>query len=280
MLFWPFPLFGNPGGDAGVAALHDAFLGALEEHAEEPASRLQSVAREVDVGMIEFLQVEDLAGWRAELRGRFEGMLEAGDFPVVVGANHLVALPLLDAYADKPERVAVLSFDAHLDAYDLAASREPIHHGNFLLHLAKGPRLAIANVGHRDLVLESAQVEAYFDRVWGIEDIAARPLGEVAAEIARFLEPFDRVHIDIDLDALDPSVMRAVGTPMPCGLSTQQLVGILGALWSDKVSGVSISEYDAGRDLDGNGRHLVVWLIEMILLRRAGVGYAGGRRRR
>jgi arginase family enzyme len=266
-IFWPFPLFGNPGGDAGVGALHDALCAAAEEWSAEPGSRQHALARRLAVEAVEFLDPEDLLDWRVDLRRRFEEARAAGELPVVFGANHLVALPALDAYAESRERVLFLSFDAHLDAYDLAASRERIHHGNFLLHARRRAGLAIANVGHRDHVLRAEEVAAHFDRAIGIDEVALRPLAEVAKELADLAAAADVVHLDIDLDVLDPAAFPAVGTPMPCGLTAQQLLALVLAGTAAKLGAITFSEYAASADLDGAGRSLVIWLIEHLLLR-------------
>jgi agmatinase len=269
VVFWPFGLFGNPGGEAGVLDLSQALGASLAEHEAEPASRLHAVAARTKLEMCEVLEAEDVPRWRRDLHRRFARCLARREFAVFVGGNHLVALPVLEAYAERPERACVVSFDAHLDAYDLAAGRERLNHGNFLLHLARPPRLSIVNVGHRDLVLERRRVRDFFDRDYPVEAIDARPLDALVRELARYLRGFDLVHFDIDLDVLDPSAMRAVGTPMPCGLAPRELVRILDGLFSEKTAGVTISEYDGGRDPDGAGRHFVVFLIERLLLRRA-----------
>jgi agmatinase len=270
IVLWPFPLFGNPGGEAGIEALHGALEAALADHAAEPSSRQHALAARTRLEMRSYVQLEDLLGWRAEVRRELAKTLRRGEFPVFIGANHLVALPIYEALGESDERVLVVNLDAHLDAYDLASSREPLNHGNFLLHLPKGPRLSIVNVGHRDLTLGRAAIEAVFDRDYAIDEVVARGMAAVVADLKKRARGADRVWVDIDLDVLDPGVLRAVGTPMPFGLSSQQLLELLGGLLSPKLAGISISEYSAAADADGSGRHLVVWLLEHLLLRRLG----------
>ena len=268
VVFWPFALFGNPGGEAGVEMLHEALVASLEEAALEPTSRQHALARDAEVELRPFLDEEAFVGWRAEIGREFKASLGRGEFPVFVGGNHLTALPVYQAYADMDARVCIVSFDAHLDAYALAGAQETVHHGNFLLHLARGPRLSIVNVGHRDLILGPERVREFFDRDWPVEAIAARPLEALLGELRDHLAGHDLVHVDIDVDVLDPSVLRAVGTPMPCGLSTQQLLAILAGIWSPKIAGVTLSEFNGALDADGSGRHVVAFLLEWLLLKR------------
>jgi agmatinase len=53
----------------------------------------------------------------------------------------------------------------------------------------------------------------------------------------------DRVYISIDLDVFDPSIMPAVGTPEPGGLSWQQVLELLRAVAeSKKIVGFDLTE--------------------------------------
>lgn len=271
VLFWPFGLHGNPGAELGVEQLFDAFSGALGEALDDPASRLHPLAQRTDAEMIDYAEPEEMLRWREELRSRFADALEARALPVFVGGNHLVLLPILEAYAASPaERTLVVSFDAHIDAYDLPGSRERLHHGNFLAHVDRPAHLSIAAVGHRDHVLTEAAAKERLDHVLSMDVIARRPLEASVDTLASLAGHADRVHLDIDLDVLDPSALRAVGTPMPCGLSTRELTALVEPLLGPKLSGVSVSEYSAAADPDGTGRQLVCWLLEHVLLRRFG----------
>jgi hypothetical protein len=51
-------------------------------------------------------------------------------------------------------------------------------------------------------------------------------------------------------------------------LSPQQLLRIVDAVWSPKVCGLCLSEFEPGRDRQDQCLALLVWLIEFIFLRR------------
>jgi agmatinase len=267
LVFWPFPLFGNPGAEQGVFELHDALIDMFEGY--DQGSRQQAFLPSTEVDLFTFAKPEDLVGWRKALRESFDGARGDGEVPILVGGNHLVALPVLEAYGAEPQRTCFVSFDAHLDAYDLAASREPVNHGNFLLHARRGKNVSVVNVGSRDLSLPEAQARKHFDRLWTAPDLARRPITDTARELAEYAKGFERVHLDIDLDVLDPSALRTVGSPMPFGLTSMQLLALVDVLIDDRLEAVTISEYNGSLDHDGMGKHVVLWLLEYILLRRA-----------
>ena len=50
-----------------------------------------------------------------------------------------------------------------------------------------------------------------------------------------------------------------------CGKTT--FLKLLDAVWSGKVVGLSVSEFDPGRDVRDTGLELLGWLIEFVLLR-------------
>ncbi|MFO0842229.1 MAG: hypothetical protein U0797_07485 [Gemmataceae bacterium] len=45
------------------------------------------------------------------------------------------------------------------------------------------------------------------------------------------------------------------------------MLRVIDAVWSDRVRGVFVSEFDSGRDRDDRSLATVVWLIEYLLLR-------------
>src|SRR5438445_532400 len=60
----------------------------------------------------------------------------------------------------------------------------------------------------------------------------------------------ERVFLDIDCDVFDPAFFPAVAQPVPFGLAPQQVLRCLDAVWSGRVAGVAISEFDPARDRD------------------------------
>ena len=176
---------------------------------------------------------------------------------------------VLPAYEELGADALVLQFDAHLDAYNLADCTEELSHGNFMLH-ADGPLPRIVNVGSRDLFLPEKHVRENFCEVYRAEDVATDPervLQEVADEARRA----KKVWLDVDCDVFDTAFFPAVQHPLPMGLSPAFLLRVFSAVWSDKVAGVSFSEFDPGRDRNDQSLGTLVWLLEWCLLRWSGV---------
>ena len=66
---------------------------------------------------------------------------------------------------------------------------------------------------------------------------AAKRLREACAKA-------ERVFIDLDCDVFDPAYFPAVTQPVPFGLSPLLLLRLLESVWSPKVAGVFVSEFD------------------------------------
>ena len=77
----------------------------------------------------------------------------------------------------------------------------------------------------------------------------------------------DKIYLDIDWDVLDPAFFPAVNRPVPFGVSPTQLLQIIEAIYSPKVVGLILSEFDPGHDHHDRSLSTIVWLVEFLLLR-------------
>jgi arginase family enzyme len=267
---FPFDLFGSAGAGAGAQLLGDAAREILDDTARETrACRADVLRGKVKVREVGFETLEQVAGWRKRGRQLARPALAAGDFLLWLGGNHLSVLPVLEELgAADPAGTLVVQLDAHLDVYRFHDTTAELSHGNFLRH-ADGPLPVLVNVGHRDLFLTPADVGETFAAAHSAVDVATRP-EHVLADLRARAKRAKRVWIDLDCDALDPAFLPAVGQPLPFGLTPPALLAVLEAVWSDKVAGVSVSEFDPGRDVRDAALNLLGWLVEHLLLRRHG----------
>jgi arginase family enzyme len=162
----------------------------------------------------------------------------------------------------------VIQFDAHLDIYTFHDTTTELSHGNFLKHF-ETPRPRLVNVGHRDLFVTPREAAETFESVYSAEEIAL-DVNRVALELQAKVAGAKRVWIDLDCDALDPAALPAVQRPLPFGLPPGTTLKLLNAVWSKKLAGFSISEFDPGRDVRDTSLNLLGWLVEYVLLRVGG----------
>jgi agmatinase len=261
----PLALFGSPGTQQGAELLADALREMLDDvRKEKRPTRGRAYLKHVRIEELDFGTIRDVAAWRERAAEAVRRAIKAGDFLVWLGGNHLSVLPVYEELAAIGDSL-VVQFDAHLDIYNLSGVTETLSHGNFLRHAERLPQ--IVNVGHRDLFLPSKAIREYYMEAFAAPDVAIDP-GPVVQALREAAENTGRVFIDIDCDAFDPAYFPALADPLPFGLSPAIVLRLIEAVWSDRVCGVAVSEFDPGRDWNDRSLSTLVWLLEYLLLRK------------
>ncbi len=262
---FPFDLFGSAGTGAGARLLGDAVNEILDDtEAETRPCRADVLRGKVRVKEHAFDTLAEVTDWRKRGRVAAKQAIKSGEFLVWLGGNHLAALPVLEELGTE---TLVVQFDAHLDVYAFHDTTTDLSHGNFLTHFDT-PRPRFVNVGHRDLFLTPEEIGETFEAVYPAWDVAVDAT-RVATELRAKVKTAKRVWIDIDCDAFDPAALPAVHEPLPFGLSAPAFLTLFEAAWEGNVVGVSITEYDPGRDTRDTGLNLLGWLVEYVLLKAA-----------
>ena len=145
--------------------------------------------------------------------------IDAGKFLVTLGGEHTVAIGSARAHAKRIPGLSVLAFDANADFRDSYLD-SPYNHACTLRRISEVA--PVVQVG-----LRSAEKEEH-DEVMAsglpfYQPAEYRALGPEA--LADQLS--ENVYITFDLDALDSSVMSAVGTPEPGGLHWDEVSDLL-----------------------------------------------------
>jgi arginase family enzyme len=266
-VFFPFDLFGSAGAGAGADLLADELCEILADNRRETVpTRARAYTEHVRIRRFAFETLEQYAGWRKQGRQAVRQAFRHDDFLVWVAGNHLGALPVYDELAGQGEAVLVVQLDAHLDIHHFADCTPELSHGNFLLH-CDGPLPPIVNVGHRDLLLPSEYVRRYYRLTFSAAELARDPQ-PVLDQLAWSATTAERVILDIDCDVFDSAYFPAVARPVPFGLGPSLVLRLLDAVWSHKVAGVLLSEFDPARDHNDQSLATAIWLLEYLLLRR------------
>jgi arginase family enzyme len=264
-IFFAFDLFGSGGSAAGVELLADELREVLADNRRETVpTRARAYTEHVRLREAAFDTMDALAGWRQKGRQLARQALRQGDFLLWISGNHLGALPVYDELAAEGGSALVVQLDAHLDIHHFRDCAKEPSHGNFLLHV-EGELPPVVNVGHRDLLLPAEYVDRYYRRTFSAARLAVDP--SALEELRRMAGQADRVYIDLDCDVFDPAYFPAVARPVPFGLAPAAVLGVIDAVWSERVRGLFVSEFDPGRDRDDRSLAAAVWLVEHALLR-------------
>jgi agmatinase len=139
-------------------------------------------------------------------------------FVAMLGGEHSLTVGMVRALRERFDRLSVLQLDAHADLRDEYEDSKYSHACVMRRVLECCP---IVQVGIRSM----SQEEHRFITQNQMRPFFAQglPLDEEAIVSALS----DDVYITIDLDVLDPSIMSAVSTPEPGGMSWHEVLRIL-----------------------------------------------------
>jgi len=146
-------------------------------------------------------------------------LVQKEKFVVMLGGEHSLTVGMVRAFKERFDRLSVLQLDAHADLRDEYEDSKYSHACVMRRVLECCP---IVQVGIRSMseeehrFLTQNQLRPFFAQ--------GLPLDE--NEIISALS--DDVYITIDLDVLDPSIMSAVSTPEPGGMSWHEILRVLG----------------------------------------------------
>jgi arginase family enzyme len=267
VVIFPFDLFGGGGSAAGAQLLADALREMLDDNKRERiATRARAYQDQIRLQEFTFDKLPSYEDWRSTGRRAVRKTLQKGEFLVWIAGNHLGALPVYDEISQQRDDTLVVQLDAHLDVYNLADCTTALSHGNFLLH-CDGKLPTIVNLGHRELLLRPEYVQRYYHRTFSAAELAIDPQPALTY-LRESCATFKRILLDIDCDVFDPAFFPAVGHALPFGLPPHLALRIIDALWSDRIIGLSLSEFEPARDANDRSLTTLVWLVEYLFLRK------------
>ncbi|TDB99230.1 arginase family protein [Actinomadura sp. 7K534] len=224
-----------------------------------------------------YLNGPGIADHAERLASRVGELLDTGRFPVVLGGDCGIVLgPMLALRRRGAFGLAYLDgHDDYSPRRDPSAVAGRLTAGGMALGLVTGhgpgaltdirglrPYVAEEHVAHLGGQVEPEDVELFDLAAFDASRVRRFPIeyvrehgADAAARAARdHLEaaPVDGFWIHLDADVLDRSVMPAVDSPNPNGLSFEELTSVLTTLAaSPRALGVDVTIYDPELDTDG-----------------------------
>jgi agmatinase len=168
------------------------------------------------------------------------GLVGAGKFVCMIGGEHSVSAPVIQAHAEAYENLSVLQIDAHADLRD-TYDGTPHSHASIMARVVRDLKLPAVQVGIRSISAEEARsLDQFPTRIFWAKDIAGRTdWWEEAVEGLT-----ENVYLTIDIDGLDPSLVAQTGTPEPGGLGWYETLGLIRTLARHRrVVGMDLTEY-------------------------------------
>ena len=171
--------------------------------------------------------VVDPAVMRRDVERWTRDMLAAGRRPILVGGEHTVTAGALAAF-DDPASITVVQFDAHADLRESYDGSKLSHACVMRRAYELGRPLTL--LGVRSYSQDEYQLLRVAPRLklFKAKELHTPEGWQAALDHLKAIP--GPVYLSIDLDALDPGIMPAVGTPEPGGLSYGQVLTIIETL--------------------------------------------------
>lgn len=168
------------------------------------------------------------------IRNGLGKILSEKKFPILLGGDHLITLPIIEEILTIYPRLHLLQIDAHTDLREDYLG-EPLSHSTVM-------RKAIDHLGGGRLFQIGIRsgTEEEFKLARKMKSIVSLDPGSLSSMIKRLRN--QPVYITLDLDVIDPSLLPGVGTPEPGGLSFQEFIFLLKKLQGLHVIGFDIVE--------------------------------------
>lgn len=218
---------------------------------EDDRVYLGSDVRMVDIGDADIIHTDTIQS-HANIRAGVEAILDSGALPIVIGGDHSINIPCIDAYEGR-DRFHIFHIDAHLDFVD---ERHGVRfgHGNPLRRAAEKPYVTgLTQVGIRNV--SSTARDGYEEaRAMGSDIISVRQMRALGAEavIARIPEGA-RVYVTLDIDGFCPSIAPGTGTPSHGGFLYYEVLEMLQHLANrHEIIGMDLVEVAPDYDATGS----------------------------
>lgn len=227
---------------------------------EDDATYLPETVRIVDIGDADIVHT-DTARSHANIETGVRAILKAGALPVVIGGDHSVNIPCINAFDGRGD-IHILQIDAHLDFVD---ERHGVRfgHGNPMRRAAEKPYVTgLTQVGIRNV--SSTAREGYEDaRAMGSDILSvrqARALGPQA--VIDRIPGGARVYVTIDIDGFCPSIAPGTGTPSHGGFLYYDVLEMLQVLAKrNEVVGMDLVEVAPDYDPTGSTSILAAQIL-------------------
>ena len=184
----------------------------------------KEIVKEVPIFTSETLKPKNVKGLLESVESSVKEIVSQKKFPLLFGGEHSITFPAVKACASSFDNLSVLSIDAHADLRN-ELNGEKYSHACVMRRCSETSKIVLAGVrslsAEEKKFAEKSGVKIFFGNDFSVK--------EVVDSCSK------NVYLSIDLDAFDPSIMPAVGTPEPCGLDWGTVLGLCRELFKRKT---------------------------------------------
>jgi len=256
----------RPGARFGPRAIREAstlfsfgHAGAYD-HEDDITYLTEDQGRIVDIGDADIIHT-DTQQSHANIETGVRAILKAGAIPVVLGGDHSVNIPCINAFSEE-EPFHLIQVDAHLDFVD---ERHGVTagHGNPMRRAAEKDYVkGLSQIGIRNV--SSTAKEGYDDaRAFGSDIISVRQFRAIGVTaVLDRIPKGERYYVTIDIDGFDPSIAPGTGTPSHGGFLYYEILELMdGLARQGHIIGLDLVEVAPDYDQTGSTSTLAAQIL-------------------
>jgi len=212
-----------------------------------------------DYGNIE-VTISNFFQLRKALKEKVKFFLKKGKKVLSIGGEHLITLPIIEAYHEFYNDLKIIQLDAHLDLRDTYLN-EKYSHATVMRRISE--IISVKNIFQFGIRSGTKEEFLFANRNTNFFPFSLPDLNN-------FLDKFlkTNIYLTLDLDVFDPGVMPGTGNPEPGGIGFNDFMKFLNELTkvNANIVGVDVVELSPEYDKSGNSSVFAAKVIRELLV--------------
>ena len=254
----------GPRGIREASTLFSFGHGGAYDHEEDITYLPADTTKIVDIGDADIIHTDTIQS-HANIEFGVKKILEAKAIPVVLGGDHSVNIPCINAFRNE-DPIHIIQIDAHLDFVN---ERHGVRfgHGNPMYRASEKEYVSgMTQIGIRNV--SSTAREGYIDakergsKIFSVRQFRKMGISQILNTIPKNI----RYYLTIDIDAFDPSIASGTGTPSHGGFYYYEILELIdGLVKQGNIVGLDLVEVAPDYDLTNSTSTLAAQLLMNVI---------------
>ena len=254
----------GPRGIREASTLFSFGHGGAYDHEEDITYLPADTTKIVDIGDADIIHTDTIQS-HANIEFGVKKILEAKAIPVVLGGDHSVNIPCINAFRNE-DPIHIIQIDAHLDFVN---ERHGVRfgHGNPMYRASEKEYVSgMTQIGIRNV--SSTAREGYIEakergsKIFSVRQFRKMGISQILNTIPKNI----RYYLTIDIDAFDPSIASGTGTPSHGGFYYYEILELIDGLTKQgNIAGLDLVEVAPDYDITNSTSTLAAQLLMNIM---------------
>jgi len=198
---------------------------------------------------------------KSEVADLVKQIVSNDKIPITIGGDHSITAKVVNATAEVINDVSIVYFDAHPDF--ICSTKA--YHGSVFCDISESINVSrTVQIGIRAPEPEEiANLKRMNITVLTPLNVLEIGLKNSADLVIKKMSK--NVYISLDMDCLDPAFAPGVSSPVPAGLSSNELIYLLKSVVSNRIIGMDLMEVCPDHDVNDSTSHLAARIIAELI---------------